>query len=616
MTDRLPRPPTPVQVTPNPEPEQNFRTLSPIVQRRTAFPPGSPSISAERAKEVITEARTFIQTADRVADFASGIAILRGLREIERFSTRESDYDTVHALILEIREILGPQRVITFEGEEGGPQPMDVQDELPGEEDEEQRIVAEMLDPTREIEREEVTITRRHNMKGRYGIILEGEFHGTPVIAKKLAEVTYENAKLFRREINMLDMVRGDYTCQLLGWCRPPLMMVTTRYPRTLTQGVDGVNALNIDERVRAVFQIGTGIKMMHVIGIIHNDIKLDNIFLDWNNCVKIGDFGHACRADSPDVRNPNRGGNILHRSPEDLRGDARTYKSDVYSFGILVFETFFGTPWFGGNNRVGHEQDFINYVTTPGRNVIPEDEIFWMRNDDDTTRLSEEFWRAVMKCWSYYPDERPTMEQIVNSINEYGVRSAIPKSRTTEMFWHECCGREYNDKLAITHVASKSLSVPDVNLSWALRVICKDPEFITIREFWRSCCWFPNWFNTELSQHEMKGVLMERWFVLTKEEGRRRLEAVPRGRYFAIFPNTEKCLRYPFTLYTSENGMRQETTILRSRGEGGFFVFTCSKTDFVQFNSLVALARCLTEHPKPELRYLPLPGLQDYYQR
>ena len=646
MTERGARPLTPVQLPLSPPPGLSYETLSPILPRRLQPPTGDPRMAPASINEIFAEAQTFIDTAmETGVDLDVGHNLLERLKQVESV---DEGFGVSEAR--ELRDSIERILMLSFDNvdeegddDEDSPEsaasdgcmmasmstsvPVDsltcpegnTRDVLSTfgtevhllRDSEAQRNVGKMLDASGMIKAEDVKRGKPHSKHGAFGSIFEGTFRGTAVMIKELDDQTEDAVYLFKREVTMLNKARGSYTCELLGWCPKPLMFVMTRYTRVLEDALRKSNLLSLDERVRVLYQIGVGLVNVHSVFIIHNDLKLTNVFLDEHNNVRIGDFGKACFVGSEDLRDLNNRGNLMHRSPEDLRGELPTLKSDVYSFGLLAYEILIGDPYFRARYN-GREREFIEFVTTPECNVLPDVYLTPMRNDDDTNALSKEFWSAVSKCWSYDPEDRPTMREVVEAIYKYGVKSAIPRSEKAENFWHTCCDYTYKDRVDVAQVARNATFVPSVNIGHVLGAVCNYRGFITIREFWQLCCWFPNWFEDEEVQVDMKESFEQGWFELTKESGKRRLMDAHGDSFFVIFPNVKDAFTHPFTVYRSIQGKRTQFQVARHKStltDTDGFVLTCGLMSG-EFDSLIALANCILTRRN----YRVPPSLDDSY--
>lgn len=97
---------------------------------------------------------------------------------------------------------------------------------------------------------------------------------------------------------------------------------------------------IDIDYEYNIFRQIINGLQYIHNNDIIHGDLTPQNIFLDSNNIVKIGDFGLAKKTERFD-ENQDFGsyGNVLYMSPEQIELKICNKKSDIYSLGIIFLE-------------------------------------------------------------------------------------------------------------------------------------------------------------------------------------------------------------------------------------------------------------------------------------
>lgn len=116
--------------------------------------------------------------------------------------------------------------------------------------------------------------------------------------------------------------------------------------------------------------QIVSAMASAHKKGIIHRDLKTQNILISKDNVVKITDFGIATGLNEATLTQTNTlVGSIHYLSPELARGSKATIQSDVYSLGIIMYELMSGTVPFNGDTAVSiamkHFQNEVPDITS-----------------------------------------------------------------------------------------------------------------------------------------------------------------------------------------------------------------------------------------------------------
>ncbi|MFN8564190.1 MAG: protein kinase [Anaerolineae bacterium] len=113
--------------------------------------------------------------------------------------------------------------------------------------------------------------------------------------------------------------------------------------------------ALPIDRAINLAIQICGGIGFAHRAGLVHADVKPQNILVTKDDVVKVTDFGiaQALSDAQPGEKQQVVWGSPHYFAPEQARGEKPTPASDVYSIGIVIFEMLTGRlPYTGANQQ------------------------------------------------------------------------------------------------------------------------------------------------------------------------------------------------------------------------------------------------------------------------
>jgi CheY-like chemotaxis protein len=136
------------------------------------------------------------------------------------------------------------------------------------------------------------------------------------------------------------------------------LWYITMEYVEGLTvrELLDSRGTLAVEPALAIGTQLAESLSVAHAIGVIHRDIKPQNLLLDADGVLKVMDFGVARLAEST-ARHTQAGmivGTPAYMSPEQLMGENVDARSDLYAVGVVLFEALTGRLPLDGPNVMG----------------------------------------------------------------------------------------------------------------------------------------------------------------------------------------------------------------------------------------------------------------------
>lgn len=200
------------------------------------------------------------------------------------------------------------------------------------------------------------------------------------------------------------------------------LYLVMPILTESLRDLLDQKGRLPIDEAVRIVTEIASGLDIAHSFGLVHRDVKPENVLLDKDGQAKLTDFGIA--REVPFHRQGNAAqtlaatglpvGTPEYMAPEQLRGGPVDQRADIYALGSVLYELLTG--------RVPHEAETPYEVAAL---VLTEPTVPPSQRNEE---ISPELERVVMKALAKIPGQRYSdMQTFALELN-----AAIRRGRTT----------------------------------------------------------------------------------------------------------------------------------------------------------------------------------------
>jgi eukaryotic-like serine/threonine-protein kinase len=187
--------------------------------------------------------------------------------------------------------------------------------------------------------------------------------HGREVAIKALSPVFLTDpgyVERFRREAHHIAALEHPSIVPMLQFIEKGagLYVVMPLYAESLRDLLDRKQRLPLNEAVRIVTAVGSALAVAHSHGLVHRDVKPENILLDARGAVALADFGIARQA----ISKGSSGaltlaatglpvGTPQYMPPEQLRGTGLDHRADIYALGVVLYETLTGrTPHVGSS--------------------------------------------------------------------------------------------------------------------------------------------------------------------------------------------------------------------------------------------------------------------------
>ncbi|MBQ4044848.1 MAG: Stk1 family PASTA domain-containing Ser/Thr kinase [Lachnospiraceae bacterium] len=197
----------------------------------------------------------------------------------------------------------------------------------------------------------------------------------------------------------------------------------------TLKEYIQKKGKLDIIEAINISMQIAAGIREAHLHGIIHRDIKPQNVIVSPEGIAKVMDFGIA-KAVTAQTITANTVGSVHYISPEQARGSTCDERCDIYSLGITMYEMITGRVPYDGDSNVAIALAHIKEPITPPSTYEP--------------MIPVSLEKIIMKCTQKKPEYRySSADELIDDLKtalmtpdeDFVKKADIPEDGATKIF-------------------------------------------------------------------------------------------------------------------------------------------------------------------------------------
>ena len=321
--------------------------------------------------------------------------------------------------------------------------------------------------------------------QGGFGVVYRA--HQSVVtrdVAVKVISPKYANQpefiRRFESEAQVVARLEHPHIVPLYDfWREPDSTCLVMRYLRagSLRDLIEREGKLDITLTAKIVEQVGSALNFAHNSGVVHQDIKADNIFLDEDNNAYLSDFGIAKEvgAEASDGSD-TLVGTPAYMAPEQIRGEGAGTQSDVYAFGIMLYEMLSGSRPFADETLATlvykHLNEPLPMIDHTALNLSPAfNSIIQRATAKDPTERYEDALSLVMEFQQALRQGAATVEfeleeldlsefELIETKNPYKGLRAFQQADAADFFGRSAMIQRVLDRLQESVVESNFLAV------------------------------------------------------------------------------------------------------------------------------------------------------------
>jgi serine/threonine protein kinase len=224
---------------------------------------------------------------------------------------------------------------------------------------------------------------------------------GEVVAIKVMTEGAASNpalVKRFEKEYNAGKLLNHPNLVRALEFGiagETPYLVMELVDGESLDTRLDRDGAVSECDAVKLIVQVAQGLHEVHKKGMIHRDVKPENILVTFGGVAKLTGFGLAVEVDAPAQERIGRGLGAPHfMSPEQIKGENVDVRSDIYSLGCTMYVIVTGQKPFASAGPLAAYTKKLGNDLTPPRHFVPA--------------LSEHINSAICRALSADPEPRP----------------------------------------------------------------------------------------------------------------------------------------------------------------------------------------------------------------